>query len=91
MLNALLIRQPDEPMGIQRVRRPLHPVEVKMDAFFFTDSIDVGLKLVPCLYALRPAFRWKVRLRAKAILVWLAGGFLVVAPGLCAWAIWLVL
>ena len=33
ILNAFLVGQPDEPVGVERVRRPLDPVEGEVDAF----------------------------------------------------------
>lgn len=51
ILNTLLVGQPDEPVGIHCVRRPLHLGEVEVDAFRFSGGGDLGVKFQRALPA----------------------------------------
>jgi hypothetical protein len=44
-LNAFLVGKPDEPVGVDGVRRPLDPVEGEMDTFCLPDRDQLGVKL----------------------------------------------
>ena len=61
----------------------------QQQAFFLVSGVVFGL--VALFHALRPAFRWQVRLSSQEIPMWLTGVGLVAAAGLCCWAFWLLL
>ena len=46
ILNPLFVSEPDEPVSVEGVRRPLDPVEGEMDAFNFSDRNHPGVEFL---------------------------------------------
>jgi hypothetical protein len=58
-------------------------------AFVLVSGIIFGL--VALLHAVRLALRWEVKVNQREIPMGLSVGGLIVAAGLCCWALWLLL
>jgi len=57
-------------------------------AFFLISGIIFGL--VALMHVLRLALRWEVKINQREIPMGLSVGGLIVAAGLCVWALWLL-
>jgi hypothetical protein len=57
-------------------------------AFLLISGIIFGV--VALLHALRLALRWQVEVNQREIPMWISVGGLIVAAGLCFWALWLL-
>ncbi len=44
ILDTIFVRQPDELVGVEGVRCPLHPVKVKLNAFLLANCNNVGIE-----------------------------------------------
>ena len=58
-------------------------------AFLLISAIIFGL--VAVMHAVRLALRWQVKINQREIPIGLSVGGLIVAAGLCFWALWLLL